>query len=186
MALPTLQDAKDYLRVDLETEDALLTALLARARATVETYLGYPLIAVPYTYVSYSRRIADTEIQLPGPFLATGPTPVFTDVNGVTVDASTYILDGRAGRIRAIYGGLFAASPYTVVATIGLSAHPDYATRLEALASTSILDLVSHWYENRNPMIGDDIGQGVNSTTPAIPQRILSDIMMLPGGWAVA
>lgn len=184
MALPTLQDAKDYLRIDTTAEDGLVTALLARAKASIETWLGYPIIAASRTVVTYDRLTSDTWISLPGPF-ASSPTPVFTDTGGVTVDTSSYVLDGRSGKVRASYNGHFGPGPYTVTATIGLSAHPDYAIRLESIASTAILDLVSHYYENRNPAITADSGS--TFSFDGIPPRIQSDLMLLPnGGWAVA
>ena len=67
----------------------------------------------------------------------------------------------------------------TVFVTIGLSAHPDYATRLEAVASTAILDLVSHLYENRQP-VGASEGLLAETVNVAIPPRIQSDLMLLP------
>jgi hypothetical protein len=181
MPLPTVTDAKGYLRVDLPNEDPLFTILLARAKAGIETLLGYAMTAVALTHVDYDRRYPSNELQLPGPFLATGPAPVVTDVNGTVVDPTTYSLDFRQGKIRSKYGGpIFSIGPYSVLATIGLSAHPDYDARLETVASSAILDFVAHLYENRNPMIGDDLGQGINSATPAVPPRIISDLMVLP------
>ena len=188
MALPTLQDAKDLLRVDLTTEDALITTLLGRAKGSIETLLGYALTAAQVTYVDFSRDYVSTEIQLPGPF-ALNPAPVVTDLEGVVVVATTYLLDNRNGKIRAKYApgqgygypsGLFRACPYTVVATIGLSAHPDYAASLEAVASSAILNLVAHLYENRNPAMLSEGVAGVTLTPDAIPPRILSDLMALP------
>jgi hypothetical protein len=175
MALPTVQDARNYLRVDWTTEDPLFTSLLARARGSIEALLGYSMTAVPVTYVDYGREAA-SEIQLPGPFLTAGPAPVVTDVNGTVVDATTYILDNRIGKIRSRFGGsIFSAGPYTVVATIGLSAHPDYA-QLEAVATTAILDLVAHLYEQRNP----SEGLLVETANVAIPPRIMGDLLLLP------
>lgn len=43
MALPTLADLKLVLRVQSTVEDGLLTQVLARASAIVETAIGYPL-----------------------------------------------------------------------------------------------------------------------------------------------
>lgn len=184
MALPTLQDAKDFLRVVATDEDALVTAFLARAKAKIETLLGYPMTAAARTIVFYGREYSDDVIQLPGPFLATGPAPVFTDTGGVVVEATSYVLDVRAGKIRASFGGYFGPGPYTVVATIGLTAHPDYAGSLEAVASTAILDLVAHYYENRNPSLSSESGE--SHQPDAIPPRIVSDLMLLPGGMLVA
>lgn len=175
MALPTVQDAKSYLRVEWATEDPLFTSLLARAQGSIEAVLGYAMTAVAVTWADYGRDYVSSWIQLPGPF-ALSPAPVVTDVDGTVVDATSYALDQRSGKIRAKYNdGLFTSSQYTVVATIGLSAHPDYAA-LEAVATTAILDLVAHLYEQRNP----SEGLLVETVNVAIPPRIMSDIMLLP------
>lgn len=187
MALPTLQDAKDYLRIVTSDEDSSLTSLLARCKATIETRIGYPMTAYSITYTEYTNyygypgyRYSGNEIQLPGPY-ALSPAPVITDGNGVAIDTTTYLLDNRSGKIRSKWGGrIFVSGPYTITATVGLSAHPDYAVRLEAVASSAILDFVAHLYENRNPMIADEQGAGVGADSPAIPPRILGDLMALP------
>jgi uncharacterized phiE125 gp8 family phage protein len=180
MPLPTVTDAKAYLRVDLPTEDPQFTLLLARAKASIEGLLGYGITAAAVTFVAFGRRFSSNELQLPGPFAAS-PAPVVTDVDGVIVDPATYVLDSQAGKIRAKYDDyIFTSSQYTVVATIGLSAHPDYDARLEAVASSAILDLVAHLYENRFPGMSAEGGGGVSLTPDAIPARIISDLMALP------
>jgi uncharacterized phiE125 gp8 family phage protein len=186
MALPTVADCKSYLRKEDTSEDALLAQLLARALAMIETYLGYPITAASRTYTDYAERYSGF-IQLPGPFLITGTPPVVTDVNGGTVDASSYTLDQRSGKIRWAYGrmptAVIPAQPYTVVATIGLSEHPDYAGSLEAVASNAIVDLVAHLYQNRNPAVlsqADEGGGSVSLTPDGIPARILQDLSLLP------
>lgn len=194
MALPTPLDAKLYCRIETADEDVLVSQLLARAKATVEWYIGYPMTAVATTYVNTDvslpgfstapYRYSVAELQLPGPFLLTAPAPIVTDVNGTVVDPTTYVLDNREGRIRSKDGSaIFGSLPYTVVATIGLSAHPDYAARLEAVASIAILDLVAHLYQNRNPAViseSDEGGSSQSLSPDAIPPRIRQDLWMLP------
>lgn len=175
MALPTLPDVKAYLRVETTDEDVLITQLLARATADVEALLGYALTAVVRTHVDYSRPDnygVQPRLTLPGPFKVTGPAPVVTDKDGVRVDASEYYLDDRGLRLLAKAGYSFPNRPYTIVATIGLSAHPDYAASLEAVASSAIIDLVTHRYEARDP------SESLDST---IPHRVMQSIMLLPG-----
>lgn len=192
MALPTTEDAKKYLRVEHADEDIIVAQLLARSKATVETFVGYPLIAVAQTYVDYNGMYPSGAqwfggyygdlFELPGPY-ALSPAPVVTDANGVVIDATTYYLDNRAGKIRAKAGGYFGMRPYTVVATIGLSAHPDYLSRLEPIAALAVLDLVAHLYQNRNPAVvseSDEAGGSVGLSPDAIPPRIRQDLLLLP------
>lgn len=184
MALPTVSDCKLYLRKEDTSEDTLLAQLLTRAQAAIETCVGYPMTAAALTYVGYDQRFTTSELQLPGPFLATGPAPIVTDVDGAVVDATTYVLDNRNGLIRSKYEDfIFGAMPYTVVATVGLSAHPDYAARLEAIAALAIVDMVAHLYQNRNPAIAsesDEGGGSVSLSPEPIPQRIRQDLLLLP------
>ena len=187
MGLPTVTDAKAYCRIETADEDIIVSQLLARAKAAVETFMGYPLTAAAQTYVTYGDRFASSELQLPGPFLSS-PTPTVTDVNGTVVDTTTYVLDNRSGKIRSKFGDvIFGSVPYTIVATVGLSAHPDYSSRFEAVASTAILDLVAHWYQNRDPNVssGQDEGggsfgmSGIGHVDP-IPPRVIQSLLLLP------
>lgn len=184
MALPTVADCKSYLRKEDTSEDALLTQLLARAQAMIETFIGYRLTAVALSYTDYAQRYRPF-LQLPGPFLVAGTPPVVSDASGGVVDATSYTLDPRSGKIRWLYGPPTAipSQPYTVVATIGLSVHPDYASSLEAVASQAIIDLVAHLYQNRNPAVvsqGDEGGGSVTLTPGWIPARIVQDLSLLP------
>jgi len=181
MPLPTVADAKGYLRKETDDEDVLIGQLLARARTKLEGLIGYAFTAVQRTYVDYNGPNASI-LQLPGPF-ALSPAPVVTDVNGVTISSTTYLLDQVGGKIRGKSGMTLGAWPLTVVATIGLSAHPDYAAKYETFASLLILDLVAHYYQNRNPAVisqSDEGGASESLTPDSIPPRIVQDILTLP------
>lgn len=188
MPLPTLADAKSLLRIEHADEDTLVQQLLARAKADIETFLGYDLTAVSRTYIDYTECDnygVQPHLSMPGPFKTAAPAPIVTDVDGVTVDATTYYLDDRGLKIRAKAGYAFPARPYTIVATIGLSAHPDYASKYELVAATAILDLVAHRYLNRDPGMSSETDEGggtksIGAPEP-IPGRIINQLLMLPG-----
>lgn len=182
MPLPTVDDCKKYLRIEHADEDQIVSQLLARAKASIEAAIGYPFTAAELTYVDYANKYAGRMIQLPGPFAITPTPPVVTDGGGSVVAATGYLLDGPGGKIHAKNGTL-GTWPSTVVATVGLSAHPDYASRLEAVAAVAIVELVAHYYQNRNPAVqsqGDEGGGSVSLTDAAIPERIVQDLMVLP------
>jgi uncharacterized phiE125 gp8 family phage protein len=196
VALPTLSDCKSYLRIETTDEDSLVTQLLARAQASVERVLGYALTAVSRAYTNYSAVpcwLPTQQLPLPGPFKTSGPAPTVVDRDGTTVDATTYDLDNRGCKIRGKSGVWFSNGPYTITADIGLSAHPDYATQLEAVVATAIVDLVAHLYQNRNASIssqidegGSSVGMGGIGRQDPLPPRVLQYIEMLPLGWVVA
>lgn len=187
MALPTTNDAKSYLRIETADEDTLVGQLLARALASIEGFLGYAMTAVERVHVDYDERDnygVQPRLHLPGPFKTEDPAPVVENADGDVVDAANYYLDPRNLRILARPYARFRNRPYSITATIGLSAHPDYASRYEAIATIAILDLVSHLYFIRNPAIvsESDEGGGTRTLTPdEIPPRIRADLMQLPG-----
>jgi uncharacterized phiE125 gp8 family phage protein len=194
VALPSVADAKSVLRIEDASEDALLGQFLARAQAVIETLIGYPLTAASLAFTDYARTDQwdrPTVLQLPGPYKTALPTPTIVDVNGTAVDAATYYLDNRSGKIRAKSGYDFPSGPYTVTSDVGLSAHPDYAARLEAVASQAIVDLAAHLYSNRNPATTQETDEGGSSKTlpaDAVPMRVLESVNLLPmaGGIALA
>jgi uncharacterized phiE125 gp8 family phage protein len=178
MSLPTLADAKTYLRIQTTAEDAAVTGLLARALAIVETSIGVRLVAAIETVTDWTTDAvrawsAPTRLQLPRYPVALTPAPVVVDTNGTTVDAATYVVDGRIGQIRAKPGTVFNNGPYAITATIGWSTHPDYATRLEALAAAAILDVVADLYQRRNPGAVAEYEGGAGATygSAALPAR---------------
>lgn len=186
MALPTASDCKLYLRKEDASEDTLITSLLARAIAKVETFLGYALTSVSITHTDFEEREnygVRSFLQLPGPFKLTSPAPSVVDKDGVAVPTTDYDLDPRGLKIRAKLGVSFPNRPYSITATVGLSEHPDYAARLEAVVSQAIVELVAIWYWNRNPAAvreTDEGGGGREVTEDAIPQRIVDLLTSLP------
>lgn len=187
MALPTVADAKSYLRVETTAEDALFAQLLARAKASIEGELGYPLAAAARTHVDYDETDnygQRPRLALPGPFKTADPAPVVTDADGVTVSSTEYIADARGLRLVAAEGVCFPRRPYSILATIGLDAHPDYAARLELIASIAIIELIAHWHFNRNPAqisAVDEGGSSVVTQLGEIPTRVMDEINKLPG-----
>lgn len=182
MTLPTLADAKNHLRIQTTAEDAVVADLLLDAQAAVETYLGVRITAATDTMIDRpdrNMRAYGRVQQLLAaryPFATSSPAPVITDSTGATVDPATYTLDGRAGLIIANPGVVFANGPYTIVASVGVSAHPEYATRLERNMRRAILDIVSDLYQRRNPgaRMESEGGVSVQYGAEIIPPRTLA------------
>lgn len=188
--LPTVDDCKSYLRIQTNAEDALVAQLLARAQLLIEGLLGYALTAVSRPHVNYEEVDNHGQrpaITLPGPFKTAVPAPIVTDVDGTVVDATTYTLDVRGMRILAKPGVLFPRRPYSVVADIGLSAHPDYAAKLEGEISNAIIDQVAHLYFNRNPAISSESDEAgavkvlSDGGQQLIPGRVYDAVNLMPG-----
>lgn len=193
MPLPTLNDCKSELRLDLSLtgEDAVITRQMTRAKALIEGLLGYPLVAAAATHTNFAETDnhgQDPVLSLPGPFKTTSPAPVVTDVDGSTVESDDYTLDPIGLKIRAKSGVAFTNRPYTIAATIGLDVHPDYASKYEAIASDAIIALTIHLYRQRNPGISPFTEEGGGGTVLAgngrptrIPDAVMDIIDLLPG-----
>lgn len=174
MALPTLADAKSYLRIETTAEDALVTDLVAQATGAVQSYVSVPLAAREETFVVEGSGIRRA-IGIPASALDTGKSITVVDANGTTLDASTYRVDARAGILYAQPGSCFADFPYTVTLTWGLSARLDYDTEVEPVLRSAVLDVVADRYQRRNPAATSESSGGGVATAygpHGMPMRV--------------
>lgn len=190
MSLVTITECKAYCRVQSSAEDSLFTLWLASAIGSVQSYLRRPITAELRTFRIPQGDVCVTDtIRLPiypvSPFLAGdsdsvgyAAAAVLTDADDVVIEDTDYFLDERIGVISAVTGVTFANYPYTVVATVGLSAHPDYATVIEPIINTAILDMVADAWARRNPAATSESESGVtNSYGPyGIPPRFIEKL----------
>ncbi|HTE48258.1 MAG TPA: phage head-tail connector protein [Gemmatimonadaceae bacterium] len=166
MALPTLQDFKNRLRITTTAENAALVAMLGAATQLAKAYLDRPLEAVERTYVVEDQRAAALSVSrlsrdpIAAAFIRVPDAPVdiaqpitITDRNGVDVDSTSFRVDRDTGVVR---GGGFAGFPYTIIATTGLATRADYAEIVEPMIGQAILDIASDLYQRRNPAATDE------------------------------
>jgi phage tail protein X len=177
VALLTRDKAKAYRRVTSSAEDALFDDFLLEGKALIERAVG-TITAVSRTMYgladprdSFARPVEGFYL----PYYPIAPDPVITNANGDTVDALTYRVDQRAGRIIGLTtSSWFGAGPYIVVVNAGWSAHPDYATQIEPLINAVLRDYVLDRYDNREPgYTSVTAGGGVSRTQVAgeLPPR---------------
>ena len=132
MALPTVQDLKDYLRIEFNTENALCAALLARATAMLELWMDVPITARSRTAVDRASG-ENAATALVFPCRPIGAVSVVDD-EGTTVPATDYVVDAEAGMVWGKGGYVFVRGPYTITASCGLSLRSDYVQDLERYA----------------------------------------------------
>ncbi len=188
MALPDLSDAKEYLKVEHTADDALITREIVGAFADVQAYLRVPILAEERTF--YLERQPDalyrstTKLHLPMyPVAADSsatPALVITDNDGTElVEATDYRLDLRTGILYGLGASSlvpFAVWPYTVTCFVGLDARPDYATAVEPVLFSAILDVVADRYQRRSPAASSETTGGGVSTSYGelgLPTRVL-------------
>ena len=187
MALPTVANLKDYLRIESTAEDVLLAALLLRAQAMVENWTDTPITAYAQTAIDraeFGSLYPPTSLIFPRrPCTVTA----VTDADGVTVLSSTYTLDGLSGMIYGKTGVSFPDGPYTITANVGLSLRTDYA-RLEPLLSSAIIDLAADLYQRRTPGAATETAAGTSITWDASRDtvaRVMYTLRMLKLGVAL-
>ena len=145
MALPTVQQLKDYLRVETNAEDGQFTLWLARATALVEGLLGRPIVAVSTESIVQPSQHPVTglwRLMVPYPF--TAGSLVVKDADGATVSNTTYTASGATGFITFKVDATIS-NYYTTTAPTGFSARTDYATMVEPLIAQAITDTVAEW-----------------------------------------
>jgi hypothetical protein len=179
MALPTVDDLRDHLRLESAVEDAQLGRYLTQARAAVEAYLRQPIEARPVTMLVsppeyYGWRT--TALTLPYAPIA-GPVTV-EDAAGGAVSGAAYTLVAARGMLHATTGLYFGGGPYTVTATVGLSLRDDYEVAVEPVMSSAIIDWAADLYQRRNVAASyESTGGGVavnyvETVNKALPSRI--------------
>lgn len=161
MALPTVADLKAYLRIEVNTENALLTALLARAKAMVELWVDCPIVGVEKTaYDPPGGTCVGSLDALVFPWRPIADEVTVTDASGTVIDAANYRVDRRSGIIYALNGYRFLNGPFAIEATVGLDQWDEYAGSVEALVSQVIIDVAADLYTRRTPMAVSETGAG--------------------------
>lgn len=181
MALPTVQELKDYLRITTSDEDAVIASLRASAIANVEAYIDLPIEARELTWVDEGTD-GKSVYSLIFPYYPIDEAEDLTieDSDGNLVDPAAYRVDLRTGMIRRTKGHVFANGPYTITAVAGWSAHPDYADLIEPAFRQAIIDIAAEMYAQRNPAASTDaVGSGIMTVhglrkTPPRVERILT------------
>lgn len=186
MALPSYVDLKTYLRIETNAEDALLTAIVARARAMLELWIDTPITAEPQTATDRADGTDHSIISLVFPRRPAAVTAVI-DSRGETVPTSNYWTSVSSGIVYANEGMSFPYGPYTITALVGLSLRAEYA-RIEPAIAEAILDLAADLYQRRTPGAATETAAGTSVTWDASREtvaRVMKTIRTLKLGVAL-
>jgi hypothetical protein len=163
MALPTLAKLKLYLRVEGTAEDEVLTDLLAQAIQWAQSLIGVPITAEQRTFYNVRPAFVGDGLgyglSLPYPVAST-PAPTVTDADGDAVPTTDYRVDSALGWFVPDTDYAFGEAGHTIVATVGLSAHPRYAAEIEPRVNALIIGLASVLYHERNPNASSESAGG--------------------------
>jgi len=164
----TLQEMKDYLRVDSSDEDALITSLIVAARAYCETKAKWSFITQSLRY-TLDEWPEDNEIVLPQPFNDTTSLAVtyYTagSSSGVVWGSTNYWVDADSnpGRIVVKQNNswptfdLRTAKAVEVTFEVGYGGIGDVPEGIR----TAIILLVGHWYHNRAAVLTGTISKEI-------------------------
>lgn len=186
MSIVTLAECKAYVRVQGTAEDTVHTAMRLQAIAAVEAFIRRPITAELRTFTIDADPYRNTSrFYLPIYPVAVEDSSagfadiVITDVDSVTlIEGTDFRFDRQTGEVLALssgsVGAYFVGYPFTVAAYVGLSADPNYATRIEPVINAAILDIFADRHQRRSPAATNETTGGGVSTSYAggIPERV--------------
>lgn len=167
----TVEDARLHLRVDSAEDDGLIASYIVAARQMVETWTMRGLVSA--TRKLYIDGFPAFAVELPYAPLTSVTSVQYYDDGGTlqTLATSYYTVDtvSEPGRVHLAYQQTWPSTraiPSSVVITYvsGYAVTGDHAATPVALKHAIRL-LVSHWYENREPV---NIGNIVNPLPMAV------------------
>lgn len=152
----TLAEAKAHLKLDTDADDALITTLIAAARARAEWHTGRALITQSWTLWldAWPQVIA---LPLPPLQAVTSVTTYGRDGAAHVLDASTYFVDTIAGRI-ALKDGHAPPTDLrrlNAVAVAFTAGYGSAAADVPAPLREAILELITFLYEHRGEAPAD-------------------------------
>ena len=149
MTLVTSASLYNYVRAESTTEIGLMDTFVTGAIGLIETLTQRPINATLKTFIDEGAPGAKCLLV---PQYPVSGNVVITDVEGTTVDSTTYTVYGNEGRILADEGVYFSNGPYTITAYVGWSLATDYSSRIEPILNLAILDIAADLYSRRQPM----------------------------------
>ena len=156
-----LADAKLHLRVDDSAEDVLIGSLVTAARTHLEMLLGRAFITQSWSYNLDAWPVA-VALSLPIAPVQTITAVRTYDAAGAaqTLAPSAYFLDGAGNPprlVRTIAAWPAPGRPANGIEIAFAAGYGSLESQVPAPLRQAILLLVSHWYENREPVaIGAD------------------------------
>jgi len=169
----SLAEAKDHMRVDGTSEDALISSLILTSRLHIEAALGLALVTQSWKLL-LDNWPKGQQVRIPLRPLQSVTEIRIYDAAGASalVGTDRYVVDAvsNPGRIVAEGGGLpqpgRAANGIEIAFVAGYGGN---AAEVPAPIRQALLLLIAHWYEHRDPV---EIGTP-DVAIPAAVSRLL-------------
>jgi uncharacterized phiE125 gp8 family phage protein len=169
-----IADANAHLRVDIDDDNDLITALIVAARERAEDILRRALITQTWDLYLDAFPEGDS-LELPFPPLQSVTHVKYTDKDGdeSTFDSANYIVDtsSEPGKIVLAYGKTWPSTtlqPVNGVNVRFVCGFGDAGTDVPQTMKQAMLLMIGEWYENRE-----------NATQPRQAEIPLSAKMLL-------
>jgi uncharacterized phiE125 gp8 family phage protein len=148
----TVNDVKNFVRIDTSADDALIGTMITAARIAAENFMSRDIVAKTRTYYLPSVRF---DLLIDVPF---GPIASIQSVTG-TVDntALQYTVFGLDDKIIELIGDAVNIKIYYT--TAGMN---------DGLLKQALLMMVSTYYDNRTDFVTGTIVQDVPSSAQSI------------------
>jgi len=160
-------EAKDHVRVDQDTDDSLIDALIVTARRTVEAWRNEALITQTWNLILDAFPEGDT-LRVPLPPLQSITHIKYTDADGdeSTFSADSYIVDTDSdpGRVVLKTGQSWPGT--TLQAANGVevrfvAGYGDAAGDVPREVRQAMLLMIGHWYENREEVTVGQVARAI-------------------------
>lgn len=171
----SLDQAKQFLRVDDSAEDGLIEALVSAARIHIESTTARALLAQSWRVVLDAWPAACV-VKLPvSPMIALTEIRAYDADGAETIlDTSAVVTDGQAVPARLILPHAFADGPLLrEKMAIEIDYVAGFGTDPEAVPADlvqALLTLVGYWYEHRDSVLA----AGAGAVVPAGFDRLVS------------
>lgn len=155
----TLDEAKQFLRVEHDDDDALIASLIAAARTQVEIVARCALIAQTWRFVRDAWPLEGRIVLKRGPLLSVAAVRVFDGGSEpVALDADQFVIDKAA----AVIAFPAWALPYPGRCAAGIEidvvlGFGEVAAHVPEPLRQAVRLLLAHWYENRT-LVGETGG----------------------------
>lgn len=176
----TLAQAKQFIRVEHDDDDDIITALIAGSRIHVETQTRHALITQSWRLVRDVWPELGCVPVLPVPLRTLDAARVYkSDGSTLALDVTTFTLDKAAAPARLTFMRGALPAPERRAAGIEIDVTCGYgaaATNVPEPLRQAIRLLVAHWYENRGLVAAGQQVAVLPETVAALiaPYRVLA------------
>lgn len=142
----TSAEAKLHIRVDHNTEDALIASLITAAREYCELFTGRALAT--QTLEAYPETWGEIDLPMKPVQSVTSIKYTASDGTETTMPETDYAVDTVDGKIILPYGGSWPTETLGTLNPIKVRYVAGYTSAPKTIKQAMLL-LVGHWYENR-------------------------------------